>query len=60
MAVRVPSKKGMRERGGYRQLGKDGGFHMAPVVQGLLQINLPWDWRSPALPYLEDVHRWGN
>jgi hypothetical protein len=32
---------------GYRQLEKDGRFHMALVAQGLLLPRMPWDWRDP-------------
>jgi hypothetical protein len=30
----------------YKQLGKDGVFHMASVLQGLLHSNMPWDWED--------------
>jgi hypothetical protein len=37
---------------GYRQLGKDGRFHMVP--------NMPWDWGHPPLSYLCNALRQGN
>jgi hypothetical protein len=32
---------------GYRQLGKDGRFHMVLVVQGLIHPTMPWNCEYP-------------
>jgi hypothetical protein len=37
---------------GYRQLGKDGGFHVALVAQGFLCPSMPWDWGDPSIAIL--------
>jgi hypothetical protein len=47
---------------GIQYSGKDGRFHMAPVTQGLLLPNMPWDREDPRTSVLMQcsAHRWGS